>query len=124
LRKLWDVLGPLIEAAWNDTLAKGELMPSHKTSLLRLIPKAGKDAKQLKNWRPITLSNCDHKLITRLYNKRLLKAINKYISPTQTAYIKGRNIADNLRIVSAATNYANSADDVNAKIQCQKCQNS
>jgi hypothetical protein len=52
LKKLWDVLGPLIEAAWNDTLAKGELMPSHKTSLLRLIPKAGKDAKQLKKLAP------------------------------------------------------------------------
>ncbi len=107
LKKLWDILGPLIAAAWSDTMARGELMPSHKTSLLRLIPKAGKDAKQLKNWRPITLSNCDHKLITRLYNKRLLKAIGKYISPTQTAYIKGRNIADNLRLV---------AEDVNATI--------
>jgi len=91
-------------------------MSSHRTSLLRLIPKAGKDVKQLKNWRPITLSNCDHKLVTRLYNKRLLKAISKYISPTQTAYIKGRNIADNLRLVCAVTNYANMADDVNATV--------
>jgi hypothetical protein len=116
LKRLWDIIGPLIEAAWSETLAKDELMPSHKTSLLRLIPKVGKDNRQLKNWRPITLSNCDHKLITRLYNKRVLKAIGKHISPTQTAYIKGRNIADNLRLICSATNLANSIDDVDATL--------
>jgi hypothetical protein len=52
LKKLWDVLGPLIAAAWSDTLARGELMSSHRTSLLRLIPKAGKDVKQLKKLAP------------------------------------------------------------------------
>jgi len=116
LKKLWDILGPLIEAAWNDTLFRGELMPSHKTSLLHLIPKVGKDKRHLKNWRPITLSNCDHKLITRLYNNRVLKAIGKHISPTQTAYIRGRNIADNLRLICSANKYASAVDNVNATI--------
>jgi endonuclease/exonuclease/phosphatase (EEP) superfamily protein YafD len=116
LKKLWDILGPLIEAAWNDTLLRGDLMPSHKTSFLRLIPKVGKDKRHLKNWRPITLSNCDHKLITRLYNNRVLKAIGKHISPTQTAYIRGRNIADNLRLICSANKYASAVDNVNATI--------
>ncbi len=97
LKRLWDIAGPLVLEAWNYSLATNNLAPSHKTSLLRLIPKAGKDITQLKNWRPITLSNCDHKLITRVYNNRGLRAIGPHITPTQTAYIKGRNIADNLR---------------------------
>jgi hypothetical protein len=47
--------------------------------------KRDKDTTLIKNWRPITLSNCDHKLITRLYNNRILKAIENEITNTQTA---------------------------------------
>jgi hypothetical protein len=116
LKKLWDVLGPLILDAWNYSIQTGMLPPSHKTSLLRLIPKAGKDSRLIKNWRPITLSNCDHKLITRLYNKRLLAAIEKHIVSVQTAYIKGRSIADNLRLLNAAVKLADVEENINATI--------
>ncbi len=116
LKKLWDILGPLILEAWNFSLQTGVLPPSHRTSLLRLIPKAGKDRKHLKNWRPITLSNCDHKLITRLYNNRLLTAISDEISVTQTAYIKGRSISDNLRLLNAVTKLTDFEENINATI--------
>jgi hypothetical protein len=68
LKKLWDIMGPLILDSWKYSMRRGELPPSHRNSILRLIPKAGKNIKELKNWRPITLSNCDHKLITKTYN--------------------------------------------------------
>ncbi len=66
IKKLWYILGLIILDAWNYSLETKNLPPSHKTSLLRLIPKKDKDTTLIKNWRPITLSNCDHKLITRL----------------------------------------------------------
>jgi hypothetical protein len=113
LKKLFDIVGPLIIEAWQYSLQKNELMWSHKNSFLRLIPKPGKDPKELKNWRPITLSNCDHKLITKTYNSRLLNIIKDYITPTQTAYIKGRNIADNLRLLNALTKNSAINQDVN-----------
>jgi Reverse transcriptase (RNA-dependent DNA polymerase) len=103
LKKLFDIIGPLIIDAWQHSLQTNELMSSHKNSFLRLIPKPGKDTRELKNWRPNTLSNCNHKLITKTYNTRLLNIIKDYITPTQTAYIKGRNIADNLRLLNALT---------------------
>jgi len=116
LKKLWSIAGPLILNAWNYSLEIGELPPSHKTSILRLIPKQGKDKTQIKNWRPITLSNCDHKLITRSYNSRLLLVIKEYITPTQTAYIKGRNISDNLRMLNSAVKLTELEDDLNGII--------
>ena len=64
IRELWPHMGKLILEAWTYSQATGKLSTSHRGSFLRLIPKAGKDLKELKNWRPITLSNCDHKLIT------------------------------------------------------------
>jgi hypothetical protein len=114
LKKFWHVLGPLIVEAWNYSMRNDELPPSHKQSLLRLIPKAGKDTAYIKNWRPITLSNCDHKLITRTYNVRLLNVISQHITTTQTAYIKGRNIADNLRLLGAAVRLADFQENIDA----------
>jgi hypothetical protein len=116
IKKLWYILGPIILDAWNYSLTTNNLPPSHKTSLLRLIPKRDKDTSLIKNWRPITLSNCDHKLITRLYNNRILKAIENEITCTQTAYIKGRNISDNLRLLGAAVRLADNEDDINATV--------
>ena len=66
-------------------------------SFLRLIPKAGKDLKKLTNWRPITLSNCDHKLITKTYAIRMSEKVSSVIAARQTAYLKGRQINDNIR---------------------------
>ena len=62
---MWPVYGQLLLDSWNFSLEKGKLPPSHKTSYLKLIPKMGKDLSKLTNWRPITLSNCDHKIITK-----------------------------------------------------------
>jgi Reverse transcriptase (RNA-dependent DNA polymerase) len=116
LKKLFDIIGPLILDAWSYSIMNNELMTSHQRSYLRLIPKPGKDKRELKNWRPITLSNCDHKLITKTYNNRLLKIITDYITPTQTAYIKGRNIADNLRLLNALTKNCNFNMNINSSI--------
>jgi len=116
IKKLWNILGPIILDAWNYSIATNNLPPSHKTSLLRLIPKRDKNTSLIKNWRPITLSNCDHNLFTRLYNNRIQKAIENEITHTQTAYIKGRNISDNLRLLGAAVRLAENEDDKNATV--------
>jgi hypothetical protein len=84
-----------------------ELPPSHKVSYLKLIPKVGKDLSRLTNWRPISLSNCDHKLITKTLAKKLCDVVADKISQNQTAYIKGRLINDNLRAMIATLNIAN-----------------
>ena len=112
IRHFWDILGPLLVDVWTYSLQTGNLAPSHKLSFLRLIPKVGKDTKRLNNWRPITLSNCDHKLITKLYSKRLAGAVSSLIDERQTAYIKGRMINDNIRTILAAIEVANEELDV------------
>jgi hypothetical protein len=116
LKKLWDIIGPIILNAWNYSIATNTLPPSYTRSYLRLIPKAGKDMTLLKNWRPITLSNCDLKLITRAYNQRLISATAKYISTTQTAYIRGRSIVDNVRLINAAVQLANKEPQISGSV--------
>ena len=103
----WQIYGPILTNSWNYSLQTGELPRSHKTSLLKLIPKAGKDLSKLTNWRPITLSNCDHKLITKLYSNRMCESLKENIKERQTAYLKGRLINDNIRAMVGALNVAN-----------------
>ena len=106
LKATWEWFGPALLRAWEYSQQTRTLAESHKTSWLRLIPKAGKNIKDLKNWRPITLSNCDHKLITKTLSKVMSDNIERVISGNQTAYLRQRSISDNLRIISLANKLA------------------
>jgi hypothetical protein len=60
-----------------------------------LLPKK-EDAITIRNFRPISLINCSFKIITKLLADRLACMIDSLIAPSQTAYIKGRLILDNV----------------------------
>ena len=53
----------------------------------------------MKNWRPITLLNCDYKIISAVLAGRLQKVINSIVNETQTGYIKGRLASTNVRLI-------------------------
>ena len=99
IKLTWNYFGDLLIKAWNFSKETNELTASHRSSYLRLIPKDGKDITQIKNWRPITLSNCDFKLITKTLSKKLTLAVADTISSTQAAYIPGRQITNNLHLI-------------------------
>ena len=99
IKLTWKHFGKLLLDSWNYARLTGQLSYSHEQSYLRLLPKEGKDTRFLKNWRPITLSNCDFKLITKTLSWWLGNAIGGIISPNQTAYIKDRQISDNLHVM-------------------------
>jgi hypothetical protein len=58
-----------------------------------LLPKKG-DLRDLRNWRPISLINCDAKVFTRLLNARLKPVLSTRISSQQLGFMPGRFIAD------------------------------
>jgi exonuclease III len=98
-KKLWNITGPYIINSWNYSYEIGHMAPSHKESIIVLLPKDGKDSSDIKNWRPITLSNCDSKIITKALSNRMAKVLGEIIDESQTAYVKGRSIMDNLRSI-------------------------
>jgi hypothetical protein len=55
------------------------LTASHSDSAITLLPKEGKDTKDIKNWIPITLSNCDSKIITKALALKMSKVIDDMI---------------------------------------------
>jgi hypothetical protein len=96
-KKFWKICAPIILKAWKYSLHIGQLPPSHLESVITLLPKEGKDQNDIKNWRPITLSNCDSKIITKALALKTSKVLESIIDRHQTAYVPGRSISDNLR---------------------------
>lgn len=81
----------LIITVFNQALQNAVFPPSWQDIRVRLLPKKG-DLQLLKNWRPISLINCDAKVFTRLLNNRLRNITNKIIQPTQAGFMQGRFI--------------------------------
>jgi exonuclease III len=78
-KKYWRFMGPIILSAWKHSLNTGNLPPSHLESVITLLPKEGKDTKDIKNWRPITLSNCDSKIITKAISLKTSKVLESIL---------------------------------------------
>ena len=92
-----DISKPLIRAL-NFSYDMGCLSIIQRRGIIKLIPKRDTEPHYIKNWRPLTLLNCDYKLAAksianRLKNVRLSIII---ISYDQTGIIKGRLIGENI----------------------------
>ena len=116
LKFFWHIFGPILLSAWNHSINVENLPPSHKLSYLRLIPKVGKDQRVIGNLRPITLSNTDHKLVTKTYARKLTKIVSDKICQEQTAYLPGRLINDNIRSMLMTMDMANHDENVDGVI--------
>ena len=94
----WDSISELFYDALIEIFQKGELSFSQRLSVLTLIHKKD-DKKLLKNYRPLSLTNTDYKIIAFIFARRLQDIINKIINPNQSAYIRGRYIGANARLI-------------------------
>ena len=101
----WRKLGPFLYRAFLFCLNNGKTLLSHREGTITMIPKAGRNPDNIQGWRPITLLNVDFKIISAAVSRRLHSVTDKLIDKSQTAYIKGRFIGENTRIVYDVINY-------------------
>ena len=82
---------------------------SQRLSIITLIHKKG-DKKLLQNYRPLSLTNTDYKIIAFVFARRLQTILDKLISKDQTAYVKGRFIWENARLILDIFEYCENND--------------
>ena len=90
----WDYVKPFLLNALICSYTNGHLSITQRRGLITLVPKKNKPANLLKNWRPITLLNCDYKIAAKSIANRIKKVLPKIINNDQTGFLKNRTIGD------------------------------
>ena len=100
LKFFWIDLKKHILKSFIASLEKGKLSISQRSAVITLIHK-GKDLPRndMKNWRPISLTNSDYKLLAKCLALRMNKVVHSIIKPDQVGYIKGRQSSTILRLI-------------------------
>jgi hypothetical protein len=86
-------------AAFKYSFAQPDMRLSaeQRLGLITLIYKeGGKPRADPASYRPITLLNCDLKIVAKVLVQRFGPAMEGIIDSTQTAFVPGRDIADNV----------------------------
>ena len=73
------------------------LHPSAREGLISLIPKKERDLLYIKHWRPIVLLDTVFKIAAKIMANRIKKVLGNLIHESQTGFVKGRLISENLR---------------------------
>ena len=107
----WDQLKWLLYECYMESIEKESLALSQTRGVINLIHKGkGSDLLDLGNWRPITLTNTDYKIFTKLLAVRLQNVIKSIINENQVGYIKGRSISSHIRLIDDIINLSNIED--------------
>ena len=95
----WQELKTMVMEAINEIFMTGKMKSSLKESITVLLPKKGKDKREIENLRPISLLEVIYKIITKALSLRLEKVLPRCINENQTGFIKGRLMSENIRLI-------------------------
>jgi hypothetical protein len=94
----WSLIKDDLMAMFHD-FHQGKLpLFSLNFGILTLVPKL-KEVKMIQQYRPICMLNVSFKIFTKVLANRLKVVANKVITPTQTAFLPGRNIMEGVVIL-------------------------
>ena len=102
----WKDISAILIRALNYAYETGQLSVTQRRGIIKLIPKKDAEPFFIKNWRPLTLLNCDYKIAAKSIANRLKPSLPNLINYDQTGFIKGRFIGENIRLIDSVTCYA------------------
>ena len=91
--------------SYKQSFENGKLSPSQRQGIINLIPKKDKDLKELKSWHPLSILNCDYKILAKALSNRLKGVLHEIISPDQVGYMADRYFGENVRLIADVIDY-------------------
>ena len=102
--KFFDLIGENLCNCLNENYKIGQLTNSQRQAVITLIQKPGKDSRQFKSWRPISLINVDVKILSKVLVKTNQNHLQTIIGNEQSASVTGRYIGDSIRFIDDILN--------------------
>lgn len=103
-KRFWHLIGDKVKEEVLAVLNSGEIPAGWNDTIIVLIPKVEQPDK-LKDLRPISLCTVLYKLISKVLANRLKEILPEIISPSQSAFVPGRLITDNVLLAYEMTHY-------------------
>jgi len=100
-QKFWYMVGDTVVSVALDFLNSGQMLPVLNHTHIVLIPKV-KNPVKMSDFRPISLCNAMYKIIAKVLANRLKQILPHIIAPTQSAFVPGRLITDNILVAYEA----------------------
>ena len=92
---VWGVIAEDMLTVFAEVLSRGRLCASQGQGVIVLVPKVP-SAAQLSQYRPLTMLNCDYKILARALNKRMLSVLPRVLHPSQVGPGSARDITASL----------------------------
>lgn len=103
-KKFWGVVGKDVVDACISWINEGSLPREVNNTNIVLIPKVSNPS-NMKEFRPISLCNVIYKIMSKMMANRLKSLLPNTISQSQSAFIEGRLITDNIIIANEITHF-------------------
>ena len=110
----WHIVGPDVTKDVRSFFTSSHLHPQQNETHIRLIPKIT-GPRSVADYRPIALCNTHYKIIAKILTRRLKPLLPALISNTQSAFVVGRAISDNVLITHETLHYLRTSE---AKKRC------
>lgn len=110
----WHIVGQDVITDVRKFFTSNHLHPQQNETHIRLIPKIT-GPKTVADYRPIALCNTHYKIIAKILTRRLKPLLPLLISSTQSAFVAGRAITDNVLITHETLHYLRTSE---AKKRC------
>lgn len=106
-KTFWSLIGDRVKEEVLGVLNGGPMPEGWNHTIIVLIPKIAAP-QSIKDFRPISLCNVLYKLISKVLANRLKKILPNIISSTQSAFVPGRLITDNVLLAYELTHHLRS----------------
>ena len=94
-QKFWHIVGDNVVSAVLEFRNSSYMPPALNHTFIMLIPKI-KNPVKVSDFRPISICNVIYKIIAKVMANRLKQILPQIISLTQSAFVPGRLITDNV----------------------------
>lgn len=118
----WSIIGPEVTEAVMEFFSSESILKQWNATTLVLIPKIT-NASTAADFRPISCLNTVYKVISKLLAQRLKSILPKIISQSQSAFMPGRLLAENVLLATDLVqgyNTANSTPRAMLKVDLRK----